>query len=50
VQVFLNQYGYLFDFVDGDNPDWNVRPNQIFAVSLPYSPLDRTQQKSVLDL
>jgi predicted glycogen debranching enzyme len=48
--IFYNQYGYLFDFVDGDQPDWSVRPNQIFAVSLKYSPLDRVQQKTILDL
>ncbi|MDD4922304.1 MAG: glycogen debranching enzyme N-terminal domain-containing protein [Bacteroidales bacterium] len=49
VSVFLNEYGYLFDYVDGDLPDWSVRPNQIFAVSLEYSPLDRIQKKTVLD-
>ena len=48
-QTFYNQHGYLFDFVDGNNPDWSVRPNMIFAVSLDYSPLDRLQKKSVLD-
>lgn len=29
--------------------DWSVRPNQIFAASLPHSPLDRLQRKRVLD-
>lgn len=48
-KTFYNQYGYLFDYVDGNNPDWSVRPNMIFAVSLEYSPLDKLQQKSVLD-
>ncbi|MDD3907142.1 MAG: glycogen debranching enzyme N-terminal domain-containing protein, partial [Bacteroidales bacterium] len=45
LRVFLNQYGYLFDFVNGNQPDWSVRPNQIFAVSLDYSPLDQMQKK-----
>jgi len=49
IRVFLNQYGYLFDFVNENQPDWSVRPNQIFAVSLDYSPLDRIQKKTVLD-
>lgn len=49
-KTFLNQYGYLFDYVDGNTPDWCVRPNQIFAISLDYSPLDRKQCKSVLDI
>lgn len=50
VDTFLNEYGYLYDFVDGRQASWEVRPNQIFAVALTYSPLDLTQQKSVLDL
>lgn len=29
VGTFLNQYGYLFDFVDDNAPDWSVRPNMI---------------------
>jgi len=49
VNMFLNKYGYLFDFVDNFKPDWSVRPNMVFAVSLEYSPLDRLQKKSVLD-
>ena len=31
--------GYLADVVCNDNPDWSVRPNQIIAVSMPYSPV-----------
>ena len=50
VNTFLNGYGYLYDYVDGDYVDWSVRPNMIFAVSLDYSPLDRMQQKTVLDV
>lgn len=49
VDVFRNIHGYLFDYVNGDPPDWSVRPNQIFAVSLEYSPLNRIQKKNVLD-
>jgi glycogen debranching enzyme len=36
--------------VDGDYKDWEVRPNMIFAVSLPYSPLEKAQQKSIVDI
>lgn len=49
IQTFLNKHGYLFDYVDNGNPDWSVRPNMIFAVSLEFSPLDRMQKKTVLD-
>lgn len=40
--------GYLFDVVQGAFRDASVRPNQIFAVSLPFSPLSAEQQASVL--
>ena len=49
VEVFWNGI-YLYDYVDGQYQDREVRPNMIFAVSLPYSPLEKTQQKSVLDI
>ena len=50
VEVFRNEYGYLFDYVDGYMMDWSVRPNMIFAVAFDYSPLDRAQKKQVLDI
>lgn len=50
VDTFLNEYGYLFDYVDGNMMDWSVRPNMIFAVALDYSPLSQPQKKSVLDV
>lgn len=50
VKTFWNADGnYLFDVVQGNFRDPAIRPNQIFAVSLPYSPLDKAQQKAVLD-
>jgi predicted glycogen debranching enzyme len=33
---------------DGWKPDGKLRPNQIFAVSLPHSPLSRTRQRAVI--
>ena len=50
VEIFRNEYGYLFDYVDGYMMDWSVRPNMIFTVAFDYSPLDRTQKKQVLDI
>ena len=39
----------LYDVIDGPNgPDASVRPNQIFAVSLPHSPLSAEDQRSVV--
>ncbi len=50
VDTFVNEYGYLLDYVDGNMMDWSVRPNMIFAVALDYSPLTQQQMKSVLDI
>ncbi len=50
VETFLNEYGYLYDYVDGNMIDWSVRPNMIFAVALDYSPLTQEQKKGVLDI
>ncbi|MBR5803570.1 MAG: glycogen debranching enzyme family protein [Bacteroidaceae bacterium] len=49
VDTFLNEYGYLLDYVDGYVMDWSVRPNMIFTVAFDYSPLDTHQKKRVLD-
>jgi len=50
VETFVNEYGYLLDYVDGNMMDWSVRPNMIFAVALDYSPLSQDQMKSVVDI
>ena len=51
VRVFVNEYDYLFDYVAEDKErDWNVRPSQLLAVGLTYSPLSRKLQRSVLDI
>jgi glycogen debranching enzyme len=49
VDVFWNGL-YLYDYVNGQYRDVEVRPNMILAASLPYSPLNRKQQKSVVDV
>ncbi len=51
VRVFVNEYDYLFDCVVEDRKkDWAVRPNQILASGLTYSPLSRKLQRSILDI
>lgn len=40
----------LFDVVDGDEPDDHIRPNQVYAVSLPFSLLPEAQEKAVVAL
>ncbi len=48
--TFVNKHHYLFDTVrEHGQADWGVRPNMIFAVSLPFSPLPINIQKTVLE-
>lgn len=59
-QRFWNETGAcLYDVIDGPegepaddgrNYDGSLRPNQLFAVSLPHSPLSAAQQKSIVDV
>ena len=49
VNTFWNGV-YLDDYVIDSYHNKEVRPNQIWAVGLPYSPLDRKQQKAVVDI
>lgn len=49
VETFWNGL-YLYDYVVDRYRNVEVRPNMILAVSMPYSPLSRAQQKSVVDV
>ena len=49
VKTFWNGL-YLNDYVVDNYQNREVRPNMIWAVGLPYSPLDRKQQKAVVDI
>ena len=50
INTFLNDFGYLYDYVNGTYADPSVRPNMAIAIGLDYSPLDRRQRKKVLDI
>ncbi|MDQ1274263.1 MAG: hypothetical protein QG591_2893 [Planctomycetota bacterium] len=41
---------YLYDSIDGEIRNSAIRPNQIFAVSLPYPMLSKAQQRRVVDV
>ncbi len=54
-QVFESTFwnpstGCLYDHADGDYRDAAIRPNQIFALSLPYPLLEGARAASVLDV
>lgn len=43
--------GYLADCCEYENKDWSMRPNQVFATSLPYCVIeDEEIKKSILDI
>lgn len=44
----LRDHVWLTDEGNEEHADRSIRPNQIFAVSLPYSPLPQIRQKKVL--
>lgn len=47
---WMEDKGYLIDSVDGANKEMEIRPNQIIASALPYSPLSLDQKKAVVDV
>ena len=51
VRFWNDELGYCYDVLDSPTGnDASLRPNQIFAVSLPESPLTAAQQKGVVDV
>ena len=51
VRFWNEDLGYCYDVLDSPTGnDASLRPNQIFAVSLPESPLTAVQQKGVVDV
>jgi glycogen debranching enzyme len=49
-RLFWNEKtGCLYDVVNGGPPDPSIRPNQIFAVSLPHTMLSPDRAKSVVE-
>ncbi|TFF91217.1 glycogen debranching protein [Candidatus Thorarchaeota archaeon] len=49
IQAFWDDdLGYLYDVVTPDKKDDSTRPNQVFAVSLPYPLLDDKKSKAVM--
>lgn len=49
VSIFWNGT-YLYDYVNGEYCDWEVRPNMLQAVAFDYCTLNKKQQKSILDI
>ncbi|MCF8309142.1 MAG: amylo-alpha-1,6-glucosidase [Bacteroidales bacterium] len=52
---FMNMFwndekGYLADFVDNETAHWEIRPNMVFAASLPYSPIEENKKREILQI
>jgi predicted glycogen debranching enzyme len=41
---------YLYDFINGETKNTAIRPNQVFAVSLPYTMLSKKRQRNVVEI
>ena len=41
---------YLYDFINGETKNTAIRPNQVFAVSLPYTMLSKKRQRDVVEI
>ncbi len=46
----INGCPSLIDCRDYDSVDYSVRPNQLIAITMPYSPLTKEEQKGVIDV
>ena len=47
---FWNEEGkYLYDVINDEESDKSIRPNQIWAVSLPFTMLDKEKEKYVVE-
>jgi glycogen debranching enzyme len=47
---WISPFRGLADVVNENGRDTSIRPNQVFAASLPNSPLDRDQQRAVVEV
>ena len=51
VDMFWNGHKkYLADYTTYDYKDFSVRPNQIFACSLPYSAIDNEKKEKIIEI
>lgn len=41
--------GYLADYIGSKGAHWSIRPNMLFACSLPYMPIDEDIRKLIID-
>ena len=47
-KFYSEEKGYLADAIEDDFVDWSIRPNQVFATSLPFPLVEGAAAKSIL--
>jgi predicted glycogen debranching enzyme len=47
-KFWYEEGGYLYDVIDGDSRDARLRPNQVVAMALPYSPVAPARARQAL--
>ena len=48
---FIHKKGHLYDVIGpGEKKDASIRPNQVYAISLPFSPLTLKESKNVMQV
>jgi len=47
---WIEEGQYLYDYINGETKNTAIRPNQVFAVSLPYSMLSKKRQINVVEI
>ncbi|MEP0711721.1 amylo-alpha-1,6-glucosidase [Algoriphagus sp.] len=48
-EFWSEEHGYLADYINGEEKNWDIRCNMVFATSLPYTMLDEVQNDSILE-
>lgn len=48
-EFWSEEFGYLADYINGEEKNWDIRSNMVFATSLPYTMLDEEQNDSILE-
>lgn len=50
VDTFWDDHqGYLADFIEGELKDWSIRPNQVIAIAMPYTPFSQDMRAKVIE-
>lgn len=49
-EFWYEEGGYLYDVVDDNEKDSSLRPNQIYAISLPYTMLSAEENASIIQV